>query len=124
MGKGRRVYAPTVYTVAWDDDGILKVGFSSHRRWRAFEKLGGRVVRLEECATAVEGYYYEAGLHACFADLFPRAFRNRAAAVPYLGGDGAGWAECYEVPGRILVHMGRCTEPTCAVPLKHCDAWH
>ena len=80
-----------LYLVSWDDDGIVKVGISNRRRWRSFPNA--RLVLALPFAGAIACYDLEAAFH--HQRPWPRAFASGAAAMPYLGGRGHGYLECY-----------------------------
>lgn len=97
-GSIRRRFRPTVYIVAWEHAEVVKVGYTtSPRRWRAFEARGARVLGIEEHESGLDALGRERALQADLASFCEPAFSSRVEADPYLGGQGAGWTECYRV---------------------------
>lgn len=89
---------PSIYLVAWDN-GVVKAGYTSNRRYRAFEIRGAWVVRVEIFPDHTSAFQREDELHAFLGAQYPRAFASRHEAVPYLGYSGGGWTECYDTGG-------------------------
>lgn len=85
---------PCVYVVEWPD-GVMKIGYTSAGRYRDFIRRGGRLVGLAEYPDGSDALDHEDVAHAVAASIWPRAFTNRKQAIPYLGGTGGGWVECY-----------------------------
>jgi hypothetical protein len=86
---------PVLYLTSWDKDKIIKIGFSSRRRWRSFK--GARVVLTIPFQAACPGYDFELDCHLLAFLIWPQAFATREDAIPFLGGKGAGYLECYRV---------------------------
>lgn len=89
---------PQTYVVGWQD-GIIKVGCTSHgrQRWGGFLTRGGTMLDLGYYAGA-DCVYAEVWLQERLADRYPLAFASKEEAKPYLGSNGAGYLECYRVP--------------------------
>lgn len=95
----------SVYAVHWPAINVVKVGTSERRmkRWRAFMNRGANLLALvDEIPGGVSDYWFEDACHLVMDETFRRAFRSAAEAVPYLGGQGGGWCECYRVAGDLM----------------------
>lgn len=90
----RRSDRPCVYIVEWPD-GLMKIGYTAKGRYRDFMRRGGRLVGLTEYPDGVTALEHEDYAHAVAKSIWPQAFTDRTQAVPYLGGTGSGWVECY-----------------------------
>lgn len=106
-----------VYVVSWDSDGIIKIGSSAAQRWRSFVIRGGRLVRLGlEGGMRYPQWPGEMQYHAAALTFANQAFPSRLDAVPYLGGSGGGWLECYRLGGLSAeAFVSRCSD----LMLKH-----
>lgn len=87
----------SVYAVAWPEHNLVKVGYSHLRRWRTFTARGGLLILNESFPTSTEAFAREASLHARIGAKAARAFNARGEAMPFLGGSGGGWLECYRM---------------------------
>jgi hypothetical protein len=93
--KPKRGYV--VYLVHWPDIAVMKAGVSCQKRWRAFVQRGAEIVDLVPCDDPADAYELESVVHAGLIGS-GLAFRSAAEAVPYLGGNGGGYRECFRVP--------------------------
>lgn len=88
---------PVVYVVAWDQAEIVKVGYTAGtRRWKMFRR-DARLIGIEAFGASSAALRREHELHADLASFCPRAFTGRTEAIPFLGGRGAGWTECFRI---------------------------
>jgi hypothetical protein len=95
----------SVYAVYWPEINVFKVGTSeSHRRrWRTFINRGAILLGLKDFkGFSFSDYDFEGVCHDVLSDVCRRGFNTSAEAVPYLGGQGGGWLECYRVPGDLM----------------------
>lgn len=92
---GYKHTAPSCYIVSWDDDRIVKVGYSHCQRWRKFALRGARVLRVIAFDSSTEAFAAETTLDRYLRDRLPAAFGSSAESIPYMGSDGGGWAECF-----------------------------
>jgi hypothetical protein len=84
-----------VYVVAWPTDGIVKVGMTSHKRYRAFLNRGAELLALVNAKTVTEACDLEDAVRRSIRPfMVGGAFVHKAEAVPYLGGRGGGYMEC------------------------------
>jgi hypothetical protein len=93
----------TVYVVAWDDAGIVKIGFTNDLRRRRRMFLGARLVLALTFPTAMIAYDFESQAnHAAFA-AWPRAFASSDEARSYISDRARGFLECYRTTvGEVL----------------------
>lgn len=89
---------PACYLVAWDDERIIKAGYSHCQRWRKFTLRGARLVRVEFFDRSTHAFALETALDAYLRSIGVTAFPSKEAAAEHLGSDGGGWAECIRVP--------------------------
>lgn len=92
---------PVVYLVHWPDVNVIKAGISMQKRWRAFVKRGGIVVDLVEFDDYADAAAFETVVHNGLRQYGSVAFDGAAEAIPYLGGSGGGWAECFTIPAGV-----------------------
>lgn len=86
---------PTVYVVGWPSENVVKVGYTTTRRWMPFVARGGVVMHLEQHPTGVEALQREDYLHGLMRDAFDGAFTEKKQALAILGTGGSGYLECY-----------------------------
>jgi hypothetical protein len=99
----KRQLKNNVYLVYWPQIRVLKVGFASDKsRWRAFCIRGANLLAVKEFDNSTEGYAFEDACHMALGTVCRRAFNKSEEAVPYLGGRGGGYVECYSVPGDLM----------------------
>lgn len=87
----------SVYIVAWHEDYIIKVGYTSGKRWSIFVNRGAELVARSTHPNARDAIYHETDLEAVLAARGEPAFRDRAESVAHVGHGGGGWTECYRV---------------------------
>ena len=90
-----------VYLVAWPHIGVLKAGFAGNLRERTARyicKRNGRVVRAWWFPTQGAAIFAEQRADGVLRSAWRPAFSTALDAVPYVGGRGSGWSECYKVP--------------------------
>ena len=81
------------YVVRWRD-GLLKVGFTSGKRYRKFVNRGADLVCLQEFDTPMEALAEEQRLDLGFRVLgYTPAFTCREESFTHLGPGGSGWRE-------------------------------
>lgn len=103
---GTRPGGDHCYIVAWPN-GVVKIGSSWYeRRWRAFVNRGGTLIGL----LTTDNYYgymvhIESKIQDVAQTLGPRAFANKQEAVAYLGGNGAGYMECWVLDDAALLTL-------------------
>ena len=100
MGYARTV--PTVYTVNWPQDRIVKVGYSAQTRWRAFQIRGANLLGLMEFQTGGDALDFEYACQMGLKTVCRAAFNAAADAINYLGNGGGGYLECYLLPGDLM----------------------
>lgn len=100
MGYARTM--PTVYTVYWPHDRIVKVGYSAQTRWRAFQIRGANVLGLKEFQDAGDAFDFEYACQIGLRTVCRRAFNTAEDAVKHLGNGGGGYLECYLLPGDLM----------------------
>jgi hypothetical protein len=95
MGKSKPHSDHVLYAVSWDDDGIVKIGFTDNlaRRRKAFP--AGRLILSLAFPDFDSGMDFEIAIHQDAFRTWPRAFAAKADAIPYLGDHGQGFMECY-----------------------------
>jgi hypothetical protein len=82
--------------VEWPHFYFLKIGVTTRDRWMSFKSRGGVLRFLSEPFPGAAEE--EARTHAGIRSVgWPQAFDCREAAVPFLGGNGSGWTECYRL---------------------------
>lgn len=91
-----REVTSSVYVVAWHDDGIVKVGFTSGKRWARFVSRGAVLVSLTGYPSADDAFAAELALEARLASIGRPAFSSRDESLSHLPG-GCGWSECFRV---------------------------
>jgi hypothetical protein len=99
---GYKKHAPTVYVVTWEHGTIVKVGYSTKQRWRAFALLGGDVRALH---TPVDAFAMESAALDWLRDRAPYAFGSSEESAPYLGPDGGGYAECFRATPDLVEEL-------------------
>lgn len=97
----RRSGISTVYVVEWPDIRAAKIGYSSRRRWRAFEQRGARVLDLIEFETSADAFAFEDACHQVIWRYCAPPFADAREAEPHLGSNGDGWRECYTIPADL-----------------------
>lgn len=90
-----------VYIVHWPQINVFKVGSSDHQRWRAFALRGAKIIKLTRFDCPSCGYKFEGACHRAIWDVCRPAFGNATEALPYLGGTGGGYRECFRLPGDL-----------------------
>lgn len=95
---------PIVYLVWWPQERIFKVGYSEHQRWRIFTLRGAELVQLRDFGSALDAARFETDCHHALRKVCRRGFQGRTEAVPLLGCAGAGWMECFAIPGDLMAH--------------------
>lgn len=93
MKKKQRV--PVVYLVHWPELNVMKAGISTQKRWRAFLQRGAEVVDLVEFEDYADASAFESVVLKGISLRGQRAFGSAVEAIPYLGGNGGGYCECY-----------------------------
>lgn len=93
------------YLVAWDEMRVAKAGITEGYRWRGFVLRGARLVALYQVRTVTEMYDLEMHLDADLDYNGVPAFSTAAEAVPFLGGRGGGYKECYRLPDDRFEHV-------------------
>jgi hypothetical protein len=95
MAPRRRHNDRTLYLAAWETAGIVKIGFTDHltRRLRSF--TGATIPLTLTFPDSITGYDFEIVTHQEAYRRWPRAFTDRIQAIPFLGGNGFGYLECY-----------------------------
>lgn len=88
----------TIYVVHWPEINVMKAGYSTRRRWWAFQRRGAVVVDLIHFDNSTDAFAFESVVLAGLRSRGPLAFESAAEAEPYLGGRGGGWLECYRIP--------------------------
>lgn len=85
------------YLVSWaqvEGTHVVKVGETwTPRRWRQFVSRGARIELIVRAAHAL---HIERQVSLALEAHRPRAFNSKQEASLYLGGNGAGWLECFE----------------------------
>jgi hypothetical protein len=90
-----REHVDTVYVMRWDD-GLVKVGYSSHKRWRHWERLGGRVLATYQFLHYSNAFDAEEQAQSI---AYPYAFDTQAEARERFGASYAGgFTEFRRVP--------------------------
>lgn len=95
----------SVYAVCWPEIKVFKIGTSDNhrRRWRAFLNRGATLLGLKDVSDlGISDYDFEGVCHDVLKEVCRPAFRSAVEAVPYLGGQGGGWLECYRIPGDLM----------------------
>jgi hypothetical protein len=102
----------TAYLVGWPGIGIVKGGYTSHRRWRDFQIRGAVVLALWIFEHHSAAFAAESIVDRCLARLGQRAFRTAVEAEPFLGHRGGGYLECYRLPAGMMLSHAReqCSE--------------
>lgn len=103
-------HEPTVYVVSWPEDRIIKVGYSTRQRWRKFVLRGAVVLALYRAQASTEAFDLEVVGDQWLRAHGQHSFTSAADGIEYLGGDGAGYRECFTLPGDqpvtdLLAHM-------------------
>lgn len=84
-----------VYFVHWPEAQFTKVGCSvDSRRWRPFLRRGGVLLGVVQ-PMYVHYALAEWQMHVDLSACVDRRFSASAEAVPFLGGVGRGFTECY-----------------------------
>lgn len=99
----RRHNDRTLYVVTWKAAGIVKIGFTDHlvRRFKALP--GAEVLLTLTFPDSITGYDFEIAANRAAFNSWPRAFRARTDAIPFLPPFGRGYTECYRTtPGEAL----------------------
>lgn len=85
-----------VYLVVWPPPiGVLKVGYTAFKRYRAFTQRGAVLHELVKFPDSTTAFEFEDGAKLHLSRFLPRAFRNRTQATHLLGGSGGGFTECF-----------------------------
>lgn len=94
----------SVYAVYWPEINVFKIGTSERRRsrWRGFVNRGAVVLGVVDPSPGISDYTFEDACHLAIQDCCRPAFGTAQQAVPYLGGQGGGWLECFRVPGDLM----------------------
>ena len=92
------VHDPSVYVVRWPD-GIMKIGFTEHKRWRVFTNRKARLLDVFYFEKVDQALEIEDLLRKLFK--YPRPFDEKNAAKLHLGTSGAGYLECRSVPLKV-----------------------
>ena len=90
-----------VYFVSWPGNGIVKVGYASHRRARIaryVSKRGGHLHMIVGFSTHEEAFHREHLALSALRSTWPRRFSSAIEAEPFLGLRGSGWTECLSIP--------------------------
>jgi len=96
--RGRNLHSQR-YLVGWED-GIVKVGSTSHgrQRWGKFLNRGGTMLDLAYYADLSDDLRGEMWLERQIRNQYPPAFQHKEQSLPYLGPSGGGYLECFAVP--------------------------
>lgn len=86
----------SVYVVHWPREGVMKVGYSSVRRWARFVSSGADVIKVYEFDSSSDAFDIEDWLHQSARALLARAFDSATEeARIMLGHKAAGYMECW-----------------------------
>jgi hypothetical protein len=86
----------SVYVVHWPEKGIVKIGYSAVQRWRRFVFSGADVIKVYEFDSGSDALHIEDWLHQSARALLVPAFSAATdEARILLGGNGAGYCECW-----------------------------
>ena len=97
LSAGRNLVAQR-YVVGWPE-GIVKTGETWHgrQRWGTFLARGATMVNVAYYANLIDSVRSETRLYEALSERYRPAFTQRIDAIPYLGGQGAGWKECLAI---------------------------
>lgn len=95
---GYKHHESACYLVAWDEERIIKAGYSHCQRWRKFVARGARLIGVDYFTSTHDAFVLETALDAHLRSVGYLAFEDKWAAEPYLGTYGGGWMECLRVP--------------------------
>lgn len=91
----RRHEDRTLYVAAWEQAGIVKIGFTDHLHRRRKALAGAEVILTLTFPDSLAGYDFEIAANATAFRTWPRAFASRTQAIPFLPPFGRGYTECY-----------------------------
>lgn len=91
----RRHNDRTLYVVGWEPTGIIKIGFTDNLRRRLKALAGATPILTLTFPDSITGYDFEIQANRAAFGTFPRAFRRREDAIPFLPPFGRGYLECY-----------------------------
>lgn len=94
--SSRRPCPPTLYVAVWDDQRIIKPGFTMARRWRDWENRGARIAIKQEFSHYSRAFKVESATQSFLGHWWPLAFSSRVDSLPLMGTCG-GWREAYRV---------------------------
>lgn len=92
----RRPCPPTLYVAVWDDQRIIKPGFTMARRWRDWEIRGARIAQRQEFNHYSRALDAETAAHSFLRHWWPMAFSSRDDSRSLMGTCG-GWMEAFRV---------------------------
>ena len=99
----RRHNDRTLYVVAWETAGIIKIGFTDHLRRRLKAFRGGHAILALTFPDSLAGCDFEIEANQAAFRAWPRAFASRKDAIPFLSPLGGGYLECYRAtPAQAL----------------------